>query len=234
MRVQVSNKFRRSLARRYSMPPPDAVLADGQAAPPARIQNRYAGQALEARQLQRVSAHLVQELRAALGVLREQAGAGLWEAAIQQSTPDLSQLLHNSAQQWQVQQNAALRQRFVEQCQGMLSSHQVADLLGSRAKNRAALANQLKDSKRVLALRLHGQDWYPACQFDAQAGRVWPEMAELIRLLERDYEAGWQLALWLITPHAWLQQAAPLTFWLQGQRAAVLQAAREEMAAFAA
>lgn len=150
------------------------------------------------------------------------------EASIQQALPPLPL---QGARIWQNEQNASARTEFIEQCGGLLNSKQVADLLDSKAKNRAAMANHLKEKGRALCVRLHGQDCYPFFQFDLAGQRCYPEMGELIAILGRDYEPGWQLALWFITENDWLEGKAPLTIWSVNRRA-VVDAAMAESAAF--
>jgi hypothetical protein len=150
------------------------------------------------------------------------------EASIQQALPPLPL---QSARIWQNEQNASARTEFIEQCGGLLNSKQVADLLDSKAKNRAAMANHLKEKGRALCVRLHSQDCYPLFQFDPAGQCCYPEMGELIAILGRDYVPGWQLALWFITENDWLDGKTPLTVWSASRRA-VVDAALAESAAF--
>lgn len=154
------------------------------------------------------------------------------EAAIQQAILPLADHQLQQAREWQNSQNAQARSEFIAQCGGLLSSHEVADLLVSRAKNRAALASQLKDKQKIFSLRLHGQELFPCFQFDVEQQQVWPEIADIIAALQLDYEPGWQLALWFSTENAWLAAGTPLALWPQ-QRARVVAAAQAERATFA-
>lgn len=178
-------------------------------------------QDMEERVVARMSAEFSRLLQAQPANLQQD------EARIQQALPALPE---QSARTWQIEQNAALRTQFMQQCE-LLSSKQVADLLGSKAKNRAASANFLKDKGKIFAVRLHGQDYFPAFQFDPLAHHCYPEMAQLISQLARDYEPGWQLALWFTGPNEWLQGQTPLALWGQ-ERDAVLRAAKAESLAF--
>ena len=135
------------------------------------------------------------------------------------------------AHRWQLDQNVAARNAFRTDCGGMLSSREVADLLGSTAKNRAALAKQLKDGGRALSVRLRNQDLYPGFQFDRENQRVHPEMSEILALLAADYAYGWQMALWFTCNNEWLAGNTPLAVW-PDDRQAVVEAARSENALF--
>ena len=151
------------------------------------------------------------------------------EALIQQAMEKLPG--KEEAHQWQLAQNAGARNAFRTQCGGLLSSRDVADLLGSTAKNRAALAKQLKDAGKALSVRLRNQDHYPGFQFDHENQRIFPEMAEIIALLAADYDHGWQMALWFSCNSEWLGGNTPLAIWPDDRRA-VIEAARAEHTLF--
>jgi hypothetical protein len=151
------------------------------------------------------------------------------EALIQQAMEKLPG--KEEAHQWQLAQNAGARNAFRMQCGGLLSSKEVADLLGSTARNRAALAKQLKDAGKALSVRLRNQDHYPGFQFDHENQRLYPEMAEILALLAADYDYGWQMALWFSCNNDWLDGKTPLAVW-PGDRSAVVDAARAENALF--
>ncbi len=189
-------------------------------------------QEMEERVVARMTAEFSRLLEAQpiMGLAAQQAQL---EASIQQAMPPLpalSALSAQNAQAWQIEQNAQLRAQFIEQCE-LASSKQVADLLDSKAKNRAATASHLKDKGKIFSVRLHGQDYFPTFQFDLLGKRCHPEMAQLIQVLARDYEPGWQLALWLTGPNEWLEGQPPLAVWAH-DRAAVVQAAKAESVAF--
>ncbi len=183
-------------------------------------------QAMEARVVVRMAAEITRMLRSqgsSVEVLQAQD-----EASIQQALPPLPL---QTARTWQNEQNALARTEFIEQCGGLLNSKQVADMLHSKAKNRAAMANHLKEKGRALCVRLHGQDCYPVFQFDPLEQRCYSEMSELIQVLGRDYEPGWQLAVWFITENEWLDGKTPLAVWAVHRRS-VVDAAVAESAAF--
>jgi hypothetical protein len=186
-------------------------------------------QEMEERVVARMTAEFSRLLegQSIIGLAGQQAQV---EASIQQAMPPLPALSSQNARAWQIEQNAKLRAQFIEQCE-LASSKQVADLLDSKAKNRAATASHLKDKGKIFSVRLHGQDYFPTFQFDLLARRCHPEMAQLIQILARDYDPGWQLALWFAGPNEWLEGQTPLALWVH-DRAAVVQAAKAESAAF--
>ncbi len=179
---------------------------------------------LEERMVERVTSEISRLLHEQQ-IADLQAGA---EASIDQNLPSVPP--QHQAHLWQIEQNTRLRAQFMAQCE-LFNSKQVADLLESRAKNRAATASHLKEKGKLFAVRLHGQDYFPAFQFDLASRHCFPEIAELLQIKQRDCEPGWQLALWFIAPNPWLDNRMPLQVWQNG-RAEVLQAAAAESAAF--
>jgi len=151
------------------------------------------------------------------------------EALIQQAMEKLPG--KEEAHQWQLAQNVDARNAFRLHCGGLLSSKEVADLLGSTAKNRAALAKQLKDAGKALSVRLRNQDHYPGFQFDHENQCVYPEIAEIVSLLAADYDYGWQMALWFSCDNEWLGGKTPLAIWPDDRRA-VIEAAKAEISLF--
>lgn len=186
-------------------------------------------QEMEERVVARVAAEFSRLLegQAILDLAAQQAQD---EVRIQQALPTSATSAIPKARAWQIEQNARLRSEFIAQCE-LFTSKQVADLLESKAKNRAATASQLKDKGKLFSVRLHGQDYFPAFQFDLLARRCYPEMAQVIQILLRDYEPGWQLALWFAGPNQWLDGQTPLALWAR-DRAAVVHAAQAESVAF--
>jgi hypothetical protein len=157
-----------------------------------------------------------------------------------QNTPDDESAIQDAmdmlpgkaeAHRWQISKNVLARNAFRLQCEGLLSSKDVADLLGSTAKNRAALAKQLKDAGKALSVRLRNQDHYPGFQFDQENQCVFPEMSAIIALLAADHDYGWQMALWFSCDNEWLDGKTPLAVWPE-DRQAVLEAARSESTLF--
>ncbi len=108
---------------------------------------------------------------------------------------------------------------------GALTSSEVADLAGSKAANRAALANRWRKERRVFAITHHGQIYFAGFQFGAD-GRPLPAVAEVLSAFGDD--EGWQTALWFTAANGWLDGARPVDL-LTNDPAEVAKAARREV-----
>lgn len=137
-------------------------------------------------------------------------------------TPDLR--VPSAAAVAQARRNALARTELAREF-GLLTSAEVAELAGSRAKNRAALANRWTKEGRVFAVPHGGQLLWPGFQFDTQ-GQPRPVVAELLRLFE-DEPSPWALALWFTSHTGWLDGRRPVDL-LETEPGAVVEAARAE------
>jgi hypothetical protein len=152
--------------------------------------------------------------------------ASRMERMIEAMLPPLSALLPNTVAALQARRNAEARAALVSEL-GALSSTQVAELAGSRAANRAALANRWKQEGRIFSVVYEGATLYPAFQFDTE-GRPRPVIAEVIRSLGSK-STDWELALWFTTNVGWLDGQRPVDL-LESDPAAVAEAAASEAA----
>jgi len=152
--------------------------------------------------------------------------AGVMERMIEAMLPPLSALLPSTVAALQAQRNAEARSSLVREL-GALTSTQVAELAGSRASNRAALANRWKQEGRIFSVSYEGATLYPAFQFDAE-GRPRPVIAEAIRTLGSK-STDWELALWFTTNVGWLDGQRPVDL-LESDPASVGEAAESEAA----
>ncbi len=123
----------------------------------------------------------------------------------------------------QARRNAEARAELLAEF-GTLTSSEVADLAGSRASNRAALANRWRKEGRIFAISYHGQIYFAGFQFDA-GGRPLPVVAEVLNAFG-DSE-GWQTALWFTAANGWLGGARPVDL-LQDDPERIAEAARRE------
>lgn len=123
----------------------------------------------------------------------------------------------------QARRNAQARNDFLRQYE-VLEAEEVHALYGSRAKNKSALAARWRAEGRSFAVEHEGRLLYPAFQFDAQ-GRPKSIIADILVALG-DRVGGWQIALWLVSPNAWLDGAKPLDL-LDDDPDRVLDAARD-------
>lgn len=124
----------------------------------------------------------------------------------------------------QARRNAEAREALLREF-GAVTSSEVADLAGSRAKNRAALANRWRKEGRIFAVTHRGQTYFPGFQFGAD-GRPLPVVAEVLRALGEDAPA-WQTALWFTGANGWLGGARPVDL-LTGEPGRVAAAAQRE------
>jgi hypothetical protein len=124
----------------------------------------------------------------------------------------------------QARRNAEARTAFLEQV-ATATSAELAELSGSRARNKAALAGGWRKAGRVFAVSVSGQLRFPLFQFD-RAGQPRPALAELIRTLEAQGLSGWELALWFTGTSERLEGRRPLDL-LDAEPERVLEAARQ-------
>jgi hypothetical protein len=126
----------------------------------------------------------------------------------------------------QARRNAEARRELLEEF-GALTSAGVADLAGSTAANRAALANRWRKEGLVFAVRLDDELLYPVFQFSAE-GRPRPVIAEVLAALGKAGElSDWQRALWFTSSSGWLSGRRPVDA-LDDAPEAVTEAARRE------
>jgi hypothetical protein len=126
----------------------------------------------------------------------------------------------------QARRNAAAREELISEF-GLLSSAEVADRAGSRAKNKASLANRWKQEGKVFSVPHQGSACYPAFQFDAE-GRPYPAVAGALKALDRGL-SEWGLALWFTGASGWLGGRRPVDL-LATEPGRVMEAAEREAA----
>ncbi len=128
----------------------------------------------------------------------------------------------------QARRNAEAREALLAEF-GALSSAEVAALAGSRAKNRAALANRWRKEGRILAVTDHGRTCFPGFQFDAE-GQPLPVVGEVLRAIGGP-SLNWQTALWFAAANGWLDGRRPVDL-LASEPEGVAEAARLEATAY--
>jgi hypothetical protein len=130
----------------------------------------------------------------------------------------------STARVLQARRNALAREALLQEF-GALTSAEVADIAGSRAANKAALANRWKQEGRIFPITHHGQTLFPSYQFDAE-GQPRPAIAAVLSTLGQQ-SRDWELAIWFISSSGWLGGRRPVDL-LEGDPAAVAKAARHE------
>ena len=108
----------------------------------------------------------------------------------------------------QMRRNAEARHRFLAE-HGALASEEVAEIAGSRARNRAARAYRLQRGQKVFAVRYHGRTLFPAFQFEAD-GEVRLAIPQVLRALHDRGLSGWEMALWFVAGSSFLGGRRPL------------------------
>jgi hypothetical protein len=132
----------------------------------------------------------------------------------------------------QARRNAQARTALLREF-GALRSGDVATLAGSRAQNRAALANRWRAEDRVLAVSVGDELLYPGYQFTSE-GRPHPTVARALTALRAvPGISDWQAALWFAAPTGWLGGRRPVDL-LDDDPEAVIEAAEREVSAIAA
>ncbi|MED5813442.1 hypothetical protein VST63_13855 [Mycolicibacterium sp. 050232] len=108
----------------------------------------------------------------------------------------------------QAQRNADARQELIDEF-GLYSSEQVADLSGSRARNRFATASRWQAEGRTFAVDHLGGRAYPAFQFGTD-GNPRPVIRRVLKVLEPYGLDGWETALWFTSATGWLDDRRPV------------------------
>lgn len=127
---------------------------------------------------------------------------------------------------WHDASNAALRAEFRALC-ALWSVREVAEFAPAGSED---IAERWERDKRIFSIVEEGRRHYPSFQFDNRSGQPYPELREIVTLLEADY-AGWSLAIWFLTANDWLDGQSPIAVWTS-QRDRIVRAARNEFEVF--
>jgi hypothetical protein len=125
----------------------------------------------------------------------------------------------------QARRNADARRELLSEFPA-LTSAEVAATAGSRAANRASLANRWRDEGKVFAIRVGEQQLYPAFQFD-EHGRPVGTIASVLSAFNGQL-TDWQTALWFTTPTGWLGDRRPVDV-MSEEPESVIEAAAHEV-----
>jgi DNA helicase HerA-like ATPase len=124
----------------------------------------------------------------------------------------------------QARRNAEARTAFLKEVPTATSAD-VAELSGSRARNKAALAGGWRKRGKVFAISASGQLRFPLFQFDRE-GQPKRELAELLAVLQEQGLSGWEIALWFSGANERLDGKRPLDL-LESEPERVLDAASQ-------
>jgi hypothetical protein len=128
----------------------------------------------------------------------------------------------------QARRNAEARSALFAEF-GALRSGEVADLAGSRAANRAALANRWRGERRVVAVPVGDELLYPGFQFTSEGKPHTAVASALAELRSNGDVSDWQAALWFVAANGWLGGRRPVDL-LDAEPDAVVDAAAREAA----
>jgi hypothetical protein len=108
---------------------------------------------------------------------------------------------------------------------GLVSGHDAARLLRKRADQPLSILARWIVSRAVVCFEACGETWLPMFQFDRDMS-LRQDVRRATAELAGAFDA-WQMALWLATPHASLDGAAPVDL-IAEQPERILAAARSE------
>lgn len=124
----------------------------------------------------------------------------------------------------QARQNAAARTAFLREFE-TVSSGDVADLYGSEAQNRAALAQSWRKQRRIFAVPTSAGFRFPLFQFQSD-GEPKPQLVPILKELDEAGLRKWEVALWFAGALASIDGARPVDL-LDEQPERVLDAAAQ-------
>lgn len=128
----------------------------------------------------------------------------------------------------QARRNAKARAELLREF-GALTSAEVADFVGSEARNRSSLAHRWRKEGRLLAVPYRGTLLYPGFQF--HDGEVLPHLADVLRHLSAGGLTDWETALWFTARNGWLDDRRPVNLLVEDP-GRVVEAARHEVSDF--
>lgn len=116
--------------------------------------------------------------------------------------------------------------RSIDKEFGMLTSIQVAELLGSRKPNRS-IASTLRSEGSIVGVMRANSYRFPGFQFDTEKGAVVPVMPKLIAVARENGRSDEGLVFWLTSPSSFFhEQDRPVDH--LGEEDRVLAAAKDQ------
>lgn len=106
----------------------------------------------------------------------------------------------------QMRRNAMARAELAAEF-GLFTSAEVAERSGSKARNKAAIANRWKQEGLIFSVPVGASPRFPGFQFHDE-GRPLKVIAELIRILGPRL-SDWDTALWFTSANGWLAGQRP-------------------------
>ncbi|CEA09409.1 hypothetical protein BN1051_02779 [Arthrobacter saudimassiliensis] len=99
--------------------------------------------------------------------------------------------------------------RSMEQEFGLLTAQEAATTLGSRTKDRSAVARDRRETGQLLGIRRGNAVLYPGFQFDSN-GDVHKAIPALIRVARQARRSDEDLAQWICLPSGYLDGDRPV------------------------
>jgi hypothetical protein len=115
----------------------------------------------------------------------------------------------------QVRRNAQLRTAMLQEF-GAVDARELADLVGSKARNRLSTVDNWRRAGRVIVVPWHGRALVPGFQLLAD-GSPDPGLRPVLRILDDQGFGPWEQALWWVVPAPRLEGARPVDLLLRAR-----------------
>ena len=102
----------------------------------------------------------------------------------------------------QARRSAQMRRDMLSRF-GYFTAEELADMHGSKARNRYALAARWVREGRIFGVPLGARSVFPAFQFDSE-GHAYPIVATVLDALPREDMSPWSVGLWWFANNAFL------------------------------
>lgn len=116
----------------------------------------------------------------------------------------------------QVRRNVQLRTWMLEEF-GAVDARELADLVGSQARNRLSVVDNWRRAGRVVVVPWHGQSLVPGFQL-LPDGSPDPRLRPVLRVLKEQGLGPWELALWWVVPAPRLGAQRPVDALVQARQ----------------
>lgn len=115
----------------------------------------------------------------------------------------------------QVRRNAQLRTSMLTEF-GAVDARELADLVGSRARNRLSVVDNWRRAGRIVVVPWHGQTLIPGFQLLAD-GLPDPRLRPVLQALRKEGFGPWEQALWWTVPAPRLGGLRPVGLLLEAR-----------------
>ena len=114
---------------------------------------------------------------------------------------------------------------------GVYTAAELADVAGSKARNRSSYAADLLRKGRAIAVRRGRENLFPAFQFD-DAGEPWSVLSSIIPVFRGAAWSDFSIVMWMTSPTGWLGNKEPARLLADaGYTDALVDAAEQTVAA---